>query len=189
LTKIADACGVSVGWLVSGEGQKHKASSPSASNAPFVSGLTLNEKTDTPIPTPVLTSGPAMTGRVPLISWVQAGDWSEVIDQFQAGFTEEWVNTGGPVGSHGFALKVQGDSMEPEFVEGDIIIVDPERDPVSGQFVVAKNGEGEATFKRFMMDGSRIYLVPLNRRYPVVEVTENNVKIVGVVVEKVKRYV
>ncbi|MCZ4058067.1 S24 family peptidase [Pantoea sp. LMR881] len=39
--------------------------------------------------------------------------------------------------------------MEPDFKEGDVIIVDPEIEPVPGEFVVAKNGEHEATFKKY----------------------------------------
>jgi SOS-response transcriptional repressor LexA len=40
--------------------------------------------------------------------------------------------------------------MEPDFKEGDII-VDPELEPVPGEFVVAKNGDNEATFKNTVL--------------------------------------
>lgn len=37
--------------------------------------------------------------------------------------------------------------MEPDFKAGDVIIVDPEVEPTPGEFVVAKNGGAQATFK------------------------------------------
>lgn len=77
--------------------------------------------------------------------------------------------------------------MEPEFTDGDIIIADPERDPVSGSYIVARNG-AEATFKQFVMDGQSVFLKPLNERYPIRDMTGIEIRIVGVVVEKKKRY-
>lgn len=35
--------------------------------------------------------GPAIKGRVPLISWVQAGDWCEAIDTLSPGDAEDWL--------------------------------------------------------------------------------------------------
>jgi hypothetical protein len=44
-------------------------------------------------------------------------------------------------------LRVQGDSMTPDFPHGCIIVVEPELDPLPGDYVIAKNGDDEATFK------------------------------------------
>jgi SOS-response transcriptional repressor LexA len=77
--------------------------------------------------------------------------------------------------------------MAPEFVEGDVIIVDPERVPTSGSYVVVKNG-AEATFKQYIRDGESHFLKPLNDRYPIKEISGPGFKIVGVVVEKRKKY-
>jgi SOS-response transcriptional repressor LexA len=93
--------------------------------------------------------GPSKTKRarkVPLISWVKAGLWQEAVDIYGPGYADEWLayDTGD---EHAFALRVEGDSMEPEFKEGDIIVVSPSVDPVSGDFVVAKHGD-DVTLKR-----------------------------------------
>lgn len=37
-----------------------------------------------------------------------------------------------------FALRIEGDSMEPDFKEGDIIIVDPELEPVRASLLLLK---------------------------------------------------
>ena len=130
---------------------------------------------------------------VPLISWVQAGQWSEIVDIFNPGDAEEWIPARGNNGAHTFALRVCGDSMECNgpisFKSGDIIIVDPSQPAESGNFVVAKilNGSGEngeATFKKFIKDGGNTYLRPLNSAYPIMDITGKEVVIVGRVTGK-----
>ena len=127
---------------------------------------------------------------VPLISWVQAGDWGNLEDHFQPGDAERWVATYAKVGRHAFALRIIGDSMTnpsgaPSFPEGTIIIVDPERDAKPGKFVVVRqNVDTECTFKQLVSDGGRHYLKPLNPRYPLLEMLSDAV-IAGVLVQAV----
>ena len=67
--------------------------------------------------------------------------------------------------------------MEPEFRQGDRVIVDPAVDPVPGDYVVAKlSDEGEATFKKYRPgpfergQPSRIDLLPLNPDWPTMSI-------------------
>jgi SOS-response transcriptional repressor LexA len=109
--------------------------------------------------------------RLPLISWVTAGQWREVVDNFQPGDAEQWVETTKRVGRSAFALRVRGDSMEPRCPDGAIIVVDPEREAVNGSLVVVRlQDDAEATFKRLVVEGGRRFLAPLNPRYPVIEI-------------------
>jgi SOS-response transcriptional repressor LexA len=126
---------------------------------------------------------------VPIISWVTAGKWHEVVDPYQPGVAEEWVESD-VAGANVFALRVKGDSMEPEFVEGDIIIVNPHIAPKPGDFVIVKNEEnGEATFKQLKKYGDTLILHPLNPKYPDIEITSRHkIRIIGKVVEKKKKY-
>lgn len=132
--------------------------------------------------------GPEIKTTVPVISWVQAGNWAEVIDNFQPGDADEWIAVTSGISKQSFALRVVGDSMEPEFREGEIIVVDPERDAENGSYVVAKVNEHEATFKKIFIDLTGIYLIPINKEYGKINVTEMKWRIVGRVVEKVKKY-
>lgn len=128
-----------------------------------------------------LESGPGMAARLPLISWVTAGLWREVVDNFQPGDAEEWVETTKRVGASAFALRVRGDSMEPRCPDGAVIIVDPDREAVNGSLVVVRlDDDLEATFKRLVIEGGRRFLAPLNPRYPVLEI-EGPAVICGVV--------
>jgi len=124
---------------------------------------------------------------VPIISWVQAGDWEDSNCQTNPGYAEEWLATTETKNHNSFALRVKGDSMEPEFNDGDVIVVDPGKIPENGSYIVAKNGV-DATFKQYVMDGSSVFLKPLNSRYPIKDMTGIEFRIVGVVVEKRKKY-
>ena len=74
-----------------------------------------------------------------------------------------------------------------EFVDGDTITIDPDRTPVNGCFVIAKDGE-KTTFKQLVIDGASVFLKPLNSRYPVKDMTGVDFQVIGVVVNKEKRY-
>lgn len=124
--------------------------------------------------------------RYPVISWVQAGEWSEVVDIENPNNSElEWSST--PAGPHGFWLRVRGDSMTSpsglSISEGMLILVNPSITATSGRLVIAKlTDTGEVTFKRYLEDAGRKYLKPLNPDYKMIEV-DGNCQIVGVVVE------
>lgn len=125
---------------------------------------------------------------VPIISWVAAGSWQAAYEVCQPGDADEWVNSD-VQGQNIFALRVKGDSMEPEFTEGDIIVLDPNEIPNPGDYVVVRNDEDEATLKQLKQYGKTQVLHPLNSKYPDIELSENHqYVIVGKVVEKKKRY-
>ncbi|MFA5905170.1 MAG: S24 family peptidase [Desulfobacula sp.] len=135
-----------------------------------------------------ISPGPPIQDQVPLISWVQAGDWTEVIDQCRAGEAEDFITMTGAAGKNAFALRVVGNSMEPEFKEGEIVTVDPDREAESGSYVIAKINRDEATFKQLIKDGGRVYLRPINDAYPLMDVTGLDLRIVGRVVARFKSY-
>ena len=60
-----------------------------------------------------------MRKMIPVISWVAAGKWTETGETFLEEDVIEWIETD-VKGEHNFALHVKGDSMEPEFKEGEI---------------------------------------------------------------------
>jgi SOS-response transcriptional repressor LexA len=122
--------------------------------------------------------------QVPLISWVQAGMFVECIDDLGEC---EMIATDLKIKAHTFALRVQGDSMEPILNEGMIVIVEPDMQALHGHFVVAKNGDNEATLKQLVQDGGDWFLKPLNTRYPVKPLGDSH--IVGVVRQSITKFV
>lgn len=126
--------------------------------------------------------GPAIRGRVPLISWVQAGSWGEIVDNLHPGDAEEWIPTTARVGKAAFALKIVGDSMAPKVPDGSIVIFDPAKNYHHGSLILAKRtGDQVATFKQLWYDGSTPYLKPLNDRYPMLEMPDDT-RIIAVAV-------
>lgn len=63
------------------------------------------------------------------------------------------------------ALMVLGDSMLPEFAEGEVIIVEPEGLARNGAYVIAFH-EGEHILRQLLQRDGRWLLHPLNPRYP-----------------------
>lgn len=126
---------------------------------------------------------------VPVISSVQAGALREVEDPYPVGAGYEVIYTDTEMSKWAFALDIKGDSMFPDFKEGDRVIIDPKITPQPGDFVVAKNDEHEATFKKYKPrsydQGGRIIfdLVPINPDYPTIHSDIQQVHIIGVMVE------
>lgn len=101
-------------------------------------------------------------GCIPVISLVQAGKWNEAIDSYPPGVSDEWIQY--ETKNKGvFALKVKGTSMEPEYRDGDLIIVNPQTEAHVGDDVIAKYGD-QVTFKRLKIykPGEMVMLSPLN---------------------------
>lgn len=127
--------------------------------------------------------------QVPVISWVQAGSWTSESDARNLEGAVDYVLTTGRHSLGTFALKVRGKSMEPEFKEGDMLIVDPELCPSPGDFVIAKNGSEYATFKKYRSrgvneNGEDVFeLVPLNPDFATLNSLNEKILIIGVVIE------
>ncbi|MDP3699354.1 MAG: S24 family peptidase [Hylemonella sp.] len=68
-------------------------------------------------------------------------------------------------GSEAFALRVLGTSMEPEFMEGEIILIEPEGALREGSYVLAQH-EGEWIFRQLCKAGEAWQLHALNPAFP-----------------------
>lgn len=171
LIKAAEYLNVDEMWLATGRGSMKRAD-----------GKTSNV-------------GPAVIGerRIPLLNYVQAGDFADCGQNFTMEDVE-YLLTDLDLSDKAFALQIKGDSMLPEFKEGDRIIVDCEISPRPGDFVVAKNNEQEATFKKYRLlqidsSGNEVFeLTPLNEDYPSMRSDEHPVQIIGTMVEHRKYY-
>lgn len=127
--------------------------------------------------------------RLPVISWVQAGEWGEIVDNFQPGDAEEWVMCPFPCSDESFVLKIVGQSMynpggDLSFREGDYISVDPRKEPVHRSLVIAKRpNDQSATFKQLLIENdATILLHALNPTWPNRYITvDENTTVVGVV--------
>ncbi|KAB7669742.1 helix-turn-helix domain-containing protein [Plesiomonas shigelloides] len=144
-----------------------------------------------------VTSTPLTGRRVPVLNYVQAGAWKEASDYRMYDGNIEWIEADWDYSDNTFGLVVVGDSMAPDFLEGDVLVIDPNVDPLPGDFVVAKNGQDEATFKRYRPKGFNdqgieyFELVPSNENYPKMRSDKQEIRIIGTMMEyrrKRKKY-
>ena len=85
-------------------------------------------------------------------------------------------------GGESFALMVRGQSMVPEFLEGDIILIEPEGLATDGSYVLAWHQEGW-TFRQLLRAGTGWLLHPLNPAFadePIPDLTP----VRGVIIQK-----
>ena len=172
LPKIAHACGVSAIWL-------------SENIGPMIS----------------LTGGDSNVGvarqpvesfRYPVISWVAAGAWAEAVEPYPAGFSDRYEFSEYDSKGSAFWLEVKGDSMTSpvgqSITEGTLILVDTEAEAAPGKLVIAKLPDSnEATFKKLVNDGGKLFLKPLNPAWRIEPFTED-CRIVGVVVRALQKF-
>ena len=71
---------------------------------------------------------------------------------------------GGCANSEPFALRVLGDSMEPEFRDGCIVIIDSAAAVESGSYVLAMVN-GEYIFRQLIIENEQYILKALNEGY------------------------
>jgi len=126
--------------------------------------------------------------KVPLISWVSAGEWVETVDSYNVGDAEEMMFCPVNHSNSTFALRVEGDSMtnplpgQRSYPHGTIIYIDPSRHAELGDRVVAKlEDDNKATFKILAEDAGQRFLKPLNPQYRNLEIN-GNCRIVGKVI-------
>lgn len=141
---------------------------------------------DSPVKTPLITESQRSTsrtlidrnvagtdqpaGKLPVISWAQAGLWGEKLNAKDLGDSVEWVTS--PYEGE-FVLRVVGESMynpggDTSFRDGDLISVSTRRDVSHKKLVIVmRRGESVPTFKQYLVenDGS-VLLHALNPSWP-----------------------
>jgi SOS-response transcriptional repressor LexA len=75
-------------------------------------------------------------------------------------------------GSEVVALMVLGDSMEPEFVEGEILVIQMGAQPTEGMYVIAEVAQEDFIFRQLQRDAKGGWLLhALNPAYPDTAIT------------------
>ncbi|MGA2915561.1 MAG: XRE family transcriptional regulator [Sedimentisphaerales bacterium] len=105
---------------------------------------------------------------IPVINRVAAGypvDFDDL--EYPAGFADDYVRCPDIDDPQAFAVRVIGDSMEPKFLEGDIVIFSPGAEVRTGDDCFIRLATPhETTFKRvFFEQEDKIRLQPRNEKY------------------------
>ena len=124
---------------------------------------------------------------IPIISYDMLEAW-DITQPLQIIKKVEHIMTDVNISAFAFAVRVLGDSMEPDFIEGDIVIIDPEVKPTPGEFVLARDKNDEL-FRKYREDGvdseglNHFALIPLNKDYVQIVSRGHDVRIIGTMVE------
>lgn len=128
--------------------------------------------------------------KIPVLGVVPAGVPIEAIEKIleYEEITPEMAKSG-----EYFGLKVKGDSMSPNILEGDILIVRKQEDANSGDICVVMVNGDDATVKKIKKDPKGLTLIPNNPAYDVTyftneEIVSIPVRIIGKVVESRRSY-
>lgn len=110
-----------------------------------------------------------LVGRIPVINRVAAGYPREFTDlDYPASVADEYIACPDVADPGAFAARVVGDSMAPDYLEGEIVVFSPAMPtPDGSDCFVRLDRDNETTFKRvfFEQDGEVIRLQPINPRY------------------------
>jgi len=112
-------------------------------------------------------------GKIPILGKIVAGIPHDAIEEV-IGF-EEIDPKVAAKGAY-FALKIEGDSMEPKMSNGDTIIIQYGSRIENGDIAVVLIANEESTVKRIKRTSDGLELIPLNPAYPVLHYTNQQVE-------------
>ena len=121
---------------------------------------------------------------LPLYGEIPCGDLSQVEQEH---IIEHLPFPKRLIGSAQFVLRARGDSMEPSIHDGDLLLVEKGNRWENKDIVIAWI-DGEVTCKRLQMNHSPALLVPDNRDYKVIAVSDETL-ILGRVVGRYEAFV
>lgn len=201
LYDIAKVTGVSTDWLIKSQGEMlDEPKKPSVEELKAqireMQGQGDDNLFDSTVPqdTKKVSAGHGMDGMIPVISWVAAGSFSDVLP-VTIDDVIEWIPKPAHLSARAFGLVIQGRSMWPEFKPAEIIYVEPEINPwdlIDGDLIVIHcNDDKQATFKQLVLGDSLedMYLKPLNEDWPDQKIIPmGECQLVGIVDSKYVRY-
>lgn len=117
--------------------------------------------------------------KIPVLGKVQAGIPVEAIEDIidYEEITPEMARTG-----EFFGLQIRGDSMDPKFSDGDVVIVRKQPDVNTGDIAIVLVNGDEATVKKIKKQSDGISLIPTNPAYDIMFYTNKEIETLPVIV-------
>ena len=124
-----------------------------------------------------------ITRKAPVVKWGSLKDLLNGVFKMES---DNWVGCPEDLSENSFALEVKDEVMTASngksYPLGTIIFIDVDREPKSGDRIVAIDTQSlSSVFREYVISGGVHYLKPLNDRYPIAQFNKST-KILGVVV-------
>lgn len=132
---------------------------------------------------------------IPILGTSRAGIPNLAIEEVNYDDPDEWEEIDPKLAKAGtyLALRIKGDSMQPDLNENDIVIVKSQSDANNGDIVIAKVNGDEACCKKLFKNNDGIILHSLNPSYPPMffsqsDIHDKPVTIIGKVIELRRKF-
>jgi repressor LexA len=161
LIKLAEICNVDLKWLMTGKGEMIKSES--------------------------IKYGAEDLILIPILGSIPAGMPVYAAEEVREG-TVPYMKK--EISNNAFALKVTGDSMEPELEAGEIVVCEPKSYnelPGKGE-IVAVRLQNDTAIKRFLKCKNQVVLTSINIKYPPFVKKPEEISFLAKVVGKIKKY-
>lgn len=120
---------------------------------------------------------------IPILNLKETQNWEEVIKSLKPEGNFEWILIDPSIEQGRFAIRLNGESMWPQFQENTILIIAPEQIAKNRDYVVAYvKSNDEIVFRQLVIDGKYKFLKAINSIFPAIPFGETD-KIIGVVIQ------
>jgi SOS-response transcriptional repressor LexA len=180
LMRLAEVLSTSVNELLADDGN-------SGQKLPLIE-VSKTHTSDTLI-APDMTAPTRTAGKLPVLSWIQAGEWGEIVDNLREQGVQEWESC--PFEGD-FILPVIGDSNfnpggERSYREGEHLSVSTKIEPRHRSMVIVKRkGEASAICRQLLIENDGVLMLQaLNPSWPErYTKVDRDTEIIGVVTGK-----
>lgn len=174
LKKIIDYYGCSYHWFLTGQGERF-----STEGGPSLSDFTIiPPQPDFPVDDFVFIR--QVNGKISAGGGMMPDDTADML----CAFRKDWVKRKGGKPDRMSLIKVDGDSMEPTLMAGDLVLVDHSRTVVTPQGgIYALSIDDEIMIKRVQpVYPDKLLVISDNKQYPAQEIATENVRVNGKII-------
>lgn len=119
---------------------------------------------------------------VPIINWEAAAQWQSIPPKQKKEQFKKFIRLDASLSDDAYALLIEDSTMEPTFMKGTCVVIEPDLEPVDRDYVVVRvKDQKKAVFRQILFSGSEAFLKSLNPDFDVLQ-TSKNCKVVGVAV-------
>lgn len=129
----------------------------------------------------------------PVVNTIQADNFTNIGDDVFDDYSSYFGDYGDDAV---YWLRISGNSMLPDFQDGEFVLINTDRQAVVGNYVVAiKDGETKAIFAKYRPKGDDnngvvyFHLIPSNDDFPIIDSRFEPLTILGVAVERNQKLV